>query len=353
MSNIVKGENIRKPYTFKYRDDQGKQREKSFSTKREAEDFKTATDHSLKSHSYIDTKNGKTTFGEYAAKWVNEYPCAEQTRKGLRLTLGKHLAPLHNMTLTQVASAHEQVSTLLQVTIPANAPTVVKRARTIILAVLDLAVVQSKIVKHNLATIQIATPGRTRKPFILATKAQLQIMADGMSYGMVVWLMHGLGLRIEEALAVNINNFRDDGTVYRVTEQANRSGSKAMPLKARRAGEFRDVPVPAWLWVKVQAVVPDSNGYLMTGTTNILPAYGSVYESFKRYAVKAGIAAGFTPHSVRHGYASTLLAARVPITDLAKGLGHRDIRETFDTYGHLVPSAWSAGRDALDKAWND
>jgi hypothetical protein len=45
MAVIVKGENPRKPWTVKWRDADRKQRERSFLTRREAQDFKTAGRH--------------------------------------------------------------------------------------------------------------------------------------------------------------------------------------------------------------------------------------------------------------------------------------------------------------------
>jgi integrase len=355
MSVIVKGKNANKPHTVRYWAD-GKQREKSFTTAGQARDFKIKTDHDLRAQIFTDPRNGRELFGDYAARWVATYPCADQTRTGLRNTLNKHLAPLHTRTLASVAADHEGVSELLQVTIPAAAPTLVKRARTIILAVMDQAVVQGKIPGHKLAGITIESPGRTRKPFTLATRDQLQAMADDMTDGLVVLIMHGTGLRIEEALAVNLNNFREHGQTYRATEQVTRDGRGVAPLKHRKAGEHRDVPVPAWLWAKVQEITPQPDGYLFggrdfRGQNYRFPTYNVTLHNFTSAARLAGLPATFTPHSVRHGYASALLAAGVPITDLAQWLGHRDIRETYGTYGHLLPSAWAAGRKALEQAW--
>jgi hypothetical protein len=49
--------------------------------------------------------------------------------------------------------------------------------------------------------------------------------------------------------------------------------------------------------------------------------YGTVYERFMNAAEKAGIPAGFTPHSLRHAFASAMLSKGVPITDVAHWLG--------------------------------
>ncbi|MGV9423319.1 hypothetical protein ACWDO7_03380 [Streptomyces sp. NPDC003656] len=63
---------------------------------------------------------------------------------------------------------------------------------------------------------------------------------------LMVDLMSGWGLRNGEAAAVNLNNLVADD-VYRVSEQVIVSTWSYGPLKHRKAGEYRDVPLPGAL----------------------------------------------------------------------------------------------------------
>ncbi|MEU1182352.1 hypothetical protein ABZ464_32875 [Streptomyces sp. NPDC005820] len=56
-------------------------------------------------------------------------------------------------------------------------------------------------------------------------------------------MMVGCGLRNGEARAVNINNVVA-GDVYRVHEQIHSNTHRPVKLKHRKAGEFREVPLP-------------------------------------------------------------------------------------------------------------
>jgi hypothetical protein len=58
-----------------------------------------------------------------------------------------------------------------------------------------------------------------------------------------VWLVHGCGLRIGEALAVNLRCRINRGKTLRVREQVN-PAAQLRPLKFRKAGEFREIPLP-------------------------------------------------------------------------------------------------------------
>jgi hypothetical protein len=66
---------------------------------------------------------------------------------------------------------------------------------------------------------------------------------------------------------VSKEDFIEDGAILRVMWQASRDGSKRMPLKHRKQGEYRDVPVPSWLWEIVKdapqgPLTPGLNGKL-------------------------------------------------------------------------------------------
>ncbi|MFF5013163.1 hypothetical protein [Streptomyces sp. NPDC001165] len=69
-------------------------------------------------------------------------------------------------------------------------------------------------------------------------------VAGDDAFMLIVDLMSGCGLRNGEAAAVNLSNIVADN-VYRVTEQVILSTRQHGPLKLRKAGEYRDVPLPA------------------------------------------------------------------------------------------------------------
>ena len=347
MSNIVKGENPRKPWTVKYRDDQRKQRERSFATRREAEDFKTKVDYDLKARIFVDDRSGRELFGTVTQAWIERKAVTAATKASYGSIFSAHIAPvLGGRTLASVASDRDAVTDLLVTKMAGLSYTPRKTARLIITGVLDEAVKAGKLQSHRCADIEIVNGGRKgdRTDFVFPEHGQLAGLADGIAHPLTIWLMRGCGLRIQEALAVHRSCFRDGGKTLRVFEQATRDGRGTMPLKHRKAGEYRDIPVPGYVWAMVRDL-PD--GYLFRDGGRF-PLYNAYLRSFTRNARAAGIAKGFTPHSLRHAFVSALLGRGVPITDVAQWLGHRDINETYSTYGHLVPSAAAKAVSVLD-----
>lgn len=56
----------------------------------------------------------------------------------------------------------------------------------------------------------------------------------------------------------------------------------------------------------------------------------------KKRAIKAGIMKRTFPHNFRHSYITHMIEAGVPIAELAKLTGHKDIQTIYDTYMHLA-----------------
>ena len=304
-------------------------------------------------------KSGKRNFGEAVEAYISRMAVGDNSKKSYTATYRNHVRPVFgDKTLAQVARDRDGVLDHLTVTMKDLNDTSRQQVRMLIVGTCDEAVKSEKIGKHLLDGIELVAKGRMklRTDFVFPTYDQVKMVADGiemenrsksvMGAGIVVWLMRGCGLRIEEALAVCREDFIEDGAILRVMWQAARDGSKKTPLKHRKQGEFRDVPVPSWLWEMVKDA---SEGPLTLGRNGKpFKSYQVTFGRFKNAARAAGIPEDFTPHSLRHAYASAMLARGVQITELAHFLGHRDINMTHNIYGHLLPSAAKRAVAALD-----
>lgn len=310
---------------------------------------------------YIAATGGNLNFGEAAERYIAHAAVNERTRNTYRGHYRNHVKPkFGHMTLAQVAVAHDDVADLLTVTMKDLSINVRRSARMIIVDTLNIAVKTGKIARHVVDDIELYDNGPTREgsDFVFPSHAQVSQVADGttdakgrtlLGAGICVWIMRGCGLRIEESLAVEKSDFRataDKRVILRVSGQASRDGSEKLPLKKRKQGEFRDVPVPAWLWVKVKDL-PD--GPLMPGNNDRRYAvYNTIWERFSNCAKAVGIPKGFTPHSLRHAFASALLGKNTPLGDVSQWLGHRDVNTTYSVYRHMMPDAPMTAAAVLD-----
>lgn len=347
MSVIVKGKNPRKPHTVRYWVD-GKQREKSFVTAREARDFKIKTDHDVRAQIFVDPKQSAGKFADAAADYLSSRSPA--TQRKYNALLNNHILPvIGHMSISAVADGRDQVENLLTVKMPASGQGVsqVRTSYVIIKAVINAAVRTGKLQRHNLNGISV-DPAPSKTDFVFPTHDQLVTLAGQIDegYRLTVWLMRGCGLRIGEAMAVSKRSLFNGS--LRLSEQMLEDGSYG-PLKGRKPGEYRDVPVPSYVaQMLADARTVDDQGHLFA------PMVRSTFTRwFKAGRLAAGLGEGFTPHSLRHVFASVALSNGVPITDVSKWLGHRDINITYGTYGHLVPSSFDRARSVLDAEYSE
>jgi integrase len=355
LSVIIKGKNPRKPHTVRYWI-AGRQRERSFTTAREARDFMTKIEYEARTQSFTDPALGAVRFTDYANDVISNRAIAPGTRKVYRIVLSKWVAPwAGDRTLRQVADDREGVAKLLNVTMAAKVGRSRRSTANAMLSiVVSEAVKAGRINSHRLDGIGLidvpVDDDEELASFVFPSYSQTRALAEQLApYGIVIWLMRGCGLRISEALAIRKEDFISEGTVLRCQRQASPDGNSSVRnLKHRKPGDYRDIPAPGYLW---QMVSDLPAGYLCPAVS-----YSIVYKAFVKARDAVGISPGFTPHSLRHVFASALLAEGVPVTDVATWLGHKDINVTYATYGHLIPSAAGKARAVLDSefhAWRE
>jgi integrase len=91
--------------------------------------------------------------------------------------------------------------------------------------------------------------------------------------------------------------------------------------------------VPPWVFCSEAGTPLDAN---------------NVAKVFKRGLKAAGLPLHFTPHGLRHSFASLLLSAQVSPAYVQRQLGHASIKLTVDTYGRWLPIGNKAAIDGLD-----
>ncbi|HEY3034768.1 MAG TPA: hypothetical protein VGJ54_08925, partial [Streptosporangiaceae bacterium] len=113
MARIIKGKNARKPYTVRYQAD-GRVRERSFVTAREAREFKIKYEHDSREQTFVDPRNGSTPFVDYVAGWIERMEATAGTRSGYRGHLRNHAGPwAGGRTLAQVSQDRDGLADLL------------------------------------------------------------------------------------------------------------------------------------------------------------------------------------------------------------------------------------------------
>ena len=375
----------------------GTQRERSFADEMDAgkrvrygTGLKKAQDFQLEltrgkraqGRTYVDPKAGAELFGPAAEAFIMS-PALQASADSRELYMSNYRTAIKGLfgqrTLAQMSgqAAADEVTELLNVALAGKSIGHRRITRMIITGTMDAAARAEKIGRHKLTGIRI-TEG-TRAPaapdddddddeaggFVCITDAQVRQLAEGITVtdertgrkralagvGIAVWLQRTMGLRIREALGVEKADFRTrrNGERYlRLRSQATRDGRGRQPLKHRREGEGRNIPVPDCVW-DIVAAMPD--GPLCPGPrgSRYMP-YSTARLRFAAIMDAAGVD-GYTTHSLRHQFASECLDDGMNIMDLSAALGHADPSVTLRTYVHAMPDAEQRTRAMMNKRW--
>lgn len=158
------------------------------------------------------------------------------------------------------------------------------------------------------------------------------------------------GMRPGEVLALHWTDIDFPARLIRIRRTySDRYGEG--PVKTESS--VRDIGVPAPLFEELQAHLRFQRGmpgfspdFLVCGGPSHLVAY-TVRRHKLAYASGAGLPQ-IRLHDFRHSHASLLVNNGINIQEVARRLGHSNVKETWDTYSHLYPREQDRAITVLD-----
>ncbi|MEU6944946.1 tyrosine-type recombinase/integrase [Streptomyces sp. NPDC046316] len=345
------------PYTIRFRDALGKQREESgYDTQDDAIERLTQIYAEKKSTapSVAEARRelGQQTVEEYAKQWrprqrkMTEYSTGEHVDSSINVHIVPRLGSrkLNSVTPIVVERFLDELET--DKVGRGNQVNIFRTLKAILRDAYGKGAMADDPVKG------IQEPEYVREkvviPSLTYVKKALTVADEDLALEIV--MMVGCGLRNGEARAVNVNNIVADD-VYRVHEQIHSNTHKPAKLKHRKAGEFREVPLPRSVKEALERYEEQhgttKDGYLLRGPSGYYTEpmeRRRVQKLFKDLPAENGVGM----YSFRHYFASNALGSGIPITDVAEWMGHKSIEETYRTYRHLMPGSITKAARILD-----
>ncbi|MBP5893129.1 tyrosine-type recombinase/integrase [Streptomyces scabiei] len=369
-------------YRARYIGPDGTEKSRSFPDrqKRLAEQWLAQTEADMARGEYIDPRTARTTFRQYAERWVNSHTGEINSREAAERRLRLHAYP-HIGTRPLGSFKPEHIRAwiaALEDTVPAESH------RRIIVgtvsAALSAAVDDGLLSKNpcRARTVQLPKPGKPRvvpwtSAHVFGVRAALT-----QRFRATVDPGAGCGLRQGEIFGLSVDELNYEGGWLAVGHQLKRIRGKyvfALP----KGGKVRDVPLPKAVatalrdhskeFAPVDVTLPwrTPDGPLVTKRLLFSGVEGNhirVSHFNARHWKPALASAGVIPkpergepyasapedgmHALRHFYASVLLDAGENIRALSQYLGHSDPGFTLRTYTHLMPSSEGRTRKAVD-----
>jgi integrase len=117
-------------------------------------------------------------------------------------------------------------------------------------------------------------------------------------------------------------------------QDVDAAGSRFRIRRGKTAAARRWIAVPEWVMTDILATCPPDD---RTPERRVFPGATrqTLGMAMRRACTAAGLAL-YSPHDLRHRYASVKVREGVPVTELAAQLGHMRSSMTLDTYSHVL-----------------
>ncbi|MDQ1738080.1 MAG: hypothetical protein QOH56_4331 [Pseudonocardiales bacterium] len=370
MANIAKRSDGQ--WRARYRDAAGKEHSRHFGRKVDAQRWIDSVTAAVQTGTYIDPKVARTTVGEYAAKWeagqVSRPNTAKITDNALRL----HIIPrFGDRTLQSILRSDVQmmVKALSETFAPGTVRNIYDTLARMYGSAVDDRVVASSPCRR-IVLPSTDDEGEVHPP----AEAEVAALVNAVPelYRALVVLLAGSGLRIGEALGLQVSDVDFLRRTVRVQRQRLQTGQMG-PTKTAKS--VRTVPVGDVVIGALAAHLAayPSDGDLFTATKGQALRYGAWKdiwtaaqrqvskprpgqwqaryldvggaESTRTFATKRDAQAWLDEHSglaldthdLRHFYASGLIAGGASVKQVQVVLGHASPVVTLKIYSHLWP----------------
>jgi integrase len=326
---------------------------------------------------FVDPNAGQTTVGQYATTWQAAQVTRENTTRNIDVALRLHVLPtIGDRPLASVRPSDIQalVKTLSATLAPGTVGQVYKVAgRMFAAAVDDRIIVASpchrvRPPRDDRPEVIVPTGRRSssdRPEVIVPTVEQITALVGAVEprHRALVVLLAGSGLRIAGSARAKRVRCGLPSAHVKVERQRLQSGRIGPPKTPKSARTVPLGPVVINEPAAHLAAYP-SDGPLFTITTGEplgYPTWLSIWERAVRADSKAreDAAAKVRPHvdtvplevdthSLRHFYASALIAGGASAKVVQTRLGHGSAVVTLNTYGHLWPGDDDLTRTVMD-----
>ena len=210
-----------------------------FARKVDAQRWIDETTAAVVTGQYVDPKAGKTTVREYAKAWQAAQVTREHTRRNIDIALRLHVLPhIGGRTLGSIRPSDMQalVKTLSATLAPGTVGQVYKVAGRMFAAAVDDRILAAS------PCHRVRLPRDDRPEVVVPAVEQIMDLAGAVPsrYRALVVLLAGSGLRIGEALGLNVSDVDFLRRTVKVERQRLQSGRIGPPKTAKSA---RTVPL--------------------------------------------------------------------------------------------------------------
>jgi integrase len=336
----------------RYRGPDGRERNKSFRRKSDAERWLVQQRSLMAQGDWTDPAHGRITFGEYAEAWLDSRADLKpKTRHQYQSLMRQHIMPTWRTVPLGKITFEGLTNWVSRLVLGGLGPSGVRQSVFVMSAALDHATRSGRIRANPAHGLGLPRP--QRRDYVYLTHGQALAFAAEAGRGRLLILLLGYtGLRWGEATALRVCDIDLDRRRVDVRRAFSDVGGRVI-LGTPKSHQSRTVPLPRFLAVELAAAVVGKHVDELVftapgGSVLRLPNWRrSVFIPARR---RAGLSDRFRVHDLRHTAASLMIQAGYPPKMLQEIMGHASITTTLDLYGHLYPGEMDRYADRLNEA---
>ena len=296
-------------------------------------------------------------FGEFVVEWKKgKLDISGKTLGTYNSQLKLYLLPKYGerkLTSITTSDIKKWVSSLVD---DGVGPTTIRQSYRLLHQILKSAL-EDELIGRNPA-VGVRLPKIASKPKEGLTAKELCALADecGPHRSLVIFLGAG-GLRVNEALALRVEDFDLDARIVKVAHSwtTDEFGKKLRDENGEfipgttKTGEQREVPLDKNTIELFKPLLEGKSGrdWVFVGENGQALDYGFFRRKYFKPATEKLGMKNVVIHSLRHTAGSLLASLGAPIPEISKILGHSSAKMTLDVYGHAYPAQTAAWMDKL------
>lgn len=341
-----------KRYRARYRDAGGRQHERRFKRKGDAQAWLDAATASIVGGGHVAPRAGRMTVGELAETWQKIHLQRLKPSTALRYAglLRLQVLPTwgeRRLESIRTADVRVWVANLGAGGLSASS---VRAAYRVLSLIFKLAVEDGRLPRNPAEGVALPRMVRERPRHLTRDEVEALVRAAGDQGDVIRFLAH-TGLRFGEMVGLKVGRVDLLRRRLHVAEAVTQVNSK-LHTGSPKTHQERELVIPRHL-VELLARRCEGKGredYIFTG-----PQGGPIrLDNWRRRvfdpAVRVADLAGVSPHDLRHTAASLAVATGATVMDVANMLGHASPSMTLDVYSHLFQEDAERLADRLDQA---
>ncbi len=349
MSNIARRADG--TWRARYRDVRGKEHAKHFSRKIDAQQWLDSITTAIKTGNYVDPRDARTTFGQWAPRWYATTPNLKQTtRATYENLLRNHVLPAwESVALGDIS--HEGVAAwLAELQHQGLSASTVRQTHRVFSLALALAVRDGRLPRNPAAGA--ALPRAAARDHVYLSHEQVDALAEHAGeYRLAVLFLAYTGVRFGELAALRVQRIDLLRRRATITEAVTEVRGRAV-FSTPKNHQSRQVAIPNFLIDDLAAHLAGrapEDFVFSAPRGGVLRLRNFRRQGFEPAAAQAGLP-GLTPHALRHTAASLAIASGANVKVVQSMLGHKSATMTLDLYGHLFDDQLDEVASALDSA---